>query len=68
LDGLLFGDGLAECFALPGIVDGVFKGSLRQPDRDGANADASAVEGGECLVQASALLADQVPSGTRTSS
>ena len=49
----------AERLPLAGVADGDVEGGLGEPDRDGADAEAAGVEGGEGDRQAATALADE---------
>ncbi len=60
LDGLIFGDGLAESFSLLGVAHRGFQRALRQAQRLRCDADAAAVERFERDSQALAFFAQAI--------
>ena len=60
---LVLDDRPAERLPLPGVPDGDVERGLREPDRDGADAQAAGVERGQGDRQAAAALADEPVGG-----
>ena len=58
-------DRAAERLPLAGVPDGDVEGGLGEPHRDGADAEAAGVQGGEGDRQAAAALADEPVGGDR---
>ena len=63
LNGLEFGNGFTEGFAGAGIFDGFVQGALGKANRLRGDANAAAVEGGECDPEALAFFADAIFGG-----
>src|SRR5450631_2810321 len=59
-DALVDSDGSAERYARLGVFAGGLKAGLGQPDREGADRDASVIKSLEELLEAGTLLAEQV--------
>ena len=63
LDGLKFGDGLAELFALLRVAHGTFVGALRHAEAERRDRDASAVENLQAVDEAFAFRAEEIFGG-----